>query len=212
METKKKTNARCAFLTNGPDGNIPAKTYTNYDGPVPPETCEHFCSRFIDCAKNGMFFPVPVGDASGELWQKLEECAAKLPRLESASTATYLHRTVENLMRRYFTRVVAPLREEYRLVEQRLVESGDASATSRDLAESLPAHPCAAVRQDEATAFLAELIPLLPDEIARAFLAYIAADGNLLEAAHIARIGKSRFYSSWSGWLKTARRIAKRIN
>ena len=205
-------NARCACLTNGPDGNMPAKTYTNYDGPVPPETCEHFCSRCIDCAKSGMFYPVPVGDACGELWQALVRSAAKLPRLESASTATYLHRTVENLIRRYFTRVVAPLREEYRLVEQRLVESGDASATSRDLAESLPAHPCAAVRQDEATAFLAELIPLLPDEIARAFLAYIAADGNFLEAAHIARIGKSRFYSSWAGWLKTARRIAEKIN
>ena len=59
---------------------------------------------------------------------------------------------------------------------------------------------------------LSERLDLLPDEIARAFLAYIAADGNLLEAAHIARIGKSRFYSSWAGWLKTARRIAKRIN
>ena len=67
------------------------------------------------------------------------------------------------------------------------------------------------MRQDEATAFLAELIPLLPDEIARAFLAYIAADGNFLEAAHIARISKSRFYSSWAGWLKTARRIAEKI-
>ena len=204
-------NARCAFLTNGPDGNMPAKLYADYDGAVPPETCEHFCSRCIDCAKSGLFYPVPVGDACGELWQALVRSAAKLPRLESASTATYLHRTVENLIRRYFTRVVAPLREEYRLVEQRLVESGDASATSRDLAESLPAHPCAAVRQDEATAFLAELIPLLPDEIARAFLAYIAADGNFLEAAHIARIGKSRFYSSWAGWLKTARRIAEKI-
>ena len=56
-------HARCAFLTNGPDGDMPAKQYANYDGPVPPETCEHFCSRFIDCAKSGMFFPVPVGDA-----------------------------------------------------------------------------------------------------------------------------------------------------
>ena len=204
-------SARCAFLTNGPEGNIPAKTYTNYDGLVPPETCEHFCSRFIDCAKSGLFYPVPVGDACGELWQKLEASAAKLPRLESASAATYLHRTVDNLIRRYFARVVAPLREEYRLVEQRLVESGDASATTRDLAECLPARPCAAENRDEAIAFLAELIPLLPDEIARAFLAYIAAEGNFLEAARIARIGKSRFYSSWAGWLRTARRIAEKI-
>jgi len=205
-------NARCAFLINGPDGNMPAKQYADYGGAVPPETCEHFCSRFIDCAKSGLFYPVPVGDACGELWQKLEASAAKLPRLKSASTATYLHRTVDNLIRRYFARVVVPLREEYRLVEQRLVESGDASATPRDLAECLPARPCAAESRDEAVAFLAELIPLLPDEIARAFLAYLAAEGNFLEAAHIARIGKSRFYSSWAGWLRTARRIAEKIN
>ena len=211
MDTRITTNARCAFLTNGSDGNMPAKQYADYDGAVPPETCEYFCSRFIDCAKSGMFFPVPVGDACGEIWQKLEERAAKLPRLKSASAATYLPQTVDNLIRRYHVRVVAPLREEYRLVEQRLVESGDASATSRDLAEDLPARPCADVRQDEATAFLAELIPLLPDEIARAFLAYIAAEGNFIEAAHIARIGKSRFYASWAGWLKTARRIAEKI-
>lgn len=205
------TNARCAFLTNGPEGNMPAKQYADYDGPVPPETCEYFCSRFIDCAKSGMFFPVHVGDAYGELWQKLEERAAKLPRLESATAATYLHQTVDNLMRRYFARAVAPLREEYRLVEQKLVESDDDSVTSRDLAEDLPARPCAAESRDEAVRFLSELIPLLPDEIARAFLAYIAAEGNFLEAAHIARIGKSRFYSSWAGWLRTARRIAEKI-
>ena len=204
-------SARCAFLTNGPDGNMPAKQYADYDGPVPPETCEYFCSRFIDCAKSGMFFPVPVGDAYGELWQKLEERAANLPRLESATAATYLHQAVDNLMRRYFARAVAPLREEYRLVEQKLVESDDDSTTSRDLAEDLPARPCAAESRDEAVRFLSELIPLLPDEIARAFLAYIAAEGNFLEAAHIARIGKSRFYSSWAGWLRTARRIAEKI-
>ena len=190
---------------------MPAKQYADYDGPVPQETCEHFCSRCIDCAKSGLFYPVPVGDACGELWQALVRSAAKLPRLESASTATYLHRTVENLIRRYFTRVVAPLREEYRLVEQKLVETDDASATSRDLAEDLPARPCAEESRDEAVRFLSELIPLLPDEIARAFLAYVAAEGNFLEAARIARIGKSLFYSSWAGWLRTARRIAEKI-
>ena len=110
METKQTTPAQCAVVTIQPGETTPAKTYTNYDGPVPPETCEHFCSRCIDCAKSGLFYPVPVGDACGELWQALVRSAAKMPRLESASTATYLHRTVENLIRRYFTRVVAPLR------------------------------------------------------------------------------------------------------
>ena len=40
---------------------MPAKQYADYGGAVPPETCEYFCSRFIDCAKSGMFFAVAHG-------------------------------------------------------------------------------------------------------------------------------------------------------
>ena len=178
---------------------------------MPPKTCDYLCRSVVECAKNGCLYPLSPLDAYGDLWLAVESAARRLPPLGQASRETYLRAVIDNQMSRYLQCEVVPLREEYRLVEQRLVESGDASATSRDLAENLPSRPDAAKRRDEAIAFLSELIPLLPDEIARAFLAYLAAEGNFLEAANIARIGKSRFYSSWAGWLRTARSIAEKI-
>lgn len=90
-------------------------------------------------------------------------------------------------------------------------ESGAGNgAEDRLFAEAPTPDGSAAERRRRAAARLEEILALLPDEIARAFRAYVAADGNMLRAAAIANVGKSRWYANWRRWLRRAREIAVR--
>ncbi|MCR5753161.1 MAG: hypothetical protein K6G91_14505, partial [Kiritimatiellae bacterium] len=77
--------ARCAFLGNGPDGNMPAKQRETYGGPVPPKTGDYLCRSVVECAKNGCLYPLSPLDAYGDLWLAVESAARRLPPLGQAS-------------------------------------------------------------------------------------------------------------------------------
>lgn len=244
---------KAPFLTTVPDEKIPVKVYAEYDGPIPTKICDYLANRIIGCAKDGFCFPALPMDVYGDIWQTLERRARNMPTLETAAMTTYLHRTVDNLLRKYFERNIKPRREEYRLTEGRIntaendgghyldaPEGKDvgfaASAaategydydkkrtgniqplTAQQLAENLANEPGAHERRQQAALVLCDIYEALRvsgyvegDTIVRAFQAYIAADGNMVEAAHLAGIGKTKFYKSWTRWLKVAKKIAEK--
>lgn len=246
--------ATAAFLTTAPDEKIPVKVRANYDGPVPAAVCEYLADRIIGCAKGGCFYPTDPLDAYGEIWQKLERCAGNLPTLKTAKATTYLRKTVDNLLRKYFERNVKPLREDYRATEGRLDKAenaagrGDLDApegkdvgyaasaagaegfdyalgrigdtaplTAQQLSERLASRPDARERRLRAAFVLNEVYETIRVSecaerglIVRAFQAYVTAEGNMVEAAHLAKIGKTKFYKSWNRWLKVAKQIAEK--
>lgn len=244
---------KAAFLTTVPDEKIPVKVYAEYDGPVPAQICDYLANRIIGCAKDGFCFPALPMDVYGDIWQTLERRARNMPTLRTAAATTYLRRTVDNLLRKYFERNIKPRRAEYRLTEGRInatendgrhdldaPEGKDvgfaASAaategydydknrigniqplTAQQLAENLTDEPGARERRQKAAIVLGEIYEALRasgcaegETLVRAFQAYVAADGNLIEAAHLAGIGKTKFYKSWNRWLKVAKNIAEK--
>ena len=207
------TIAQCAFLTTTPDETVPTKQYADYSGPVPPEVCDYLCRKVISCAKSGRLYPLTPMDAYGDLWLEVESVAMRLPPLASASPVTYLCRAIDNMVNRYLVRKVMPVRAEYRESESLVAEAQatmDGEPTLCDVAETLPREDGADARRSRAAAELGELIPLLPPEVARAFICYIRAEANMLVAASLARMGKTKFYASWRGWLRTAREVAEK--
>ena len=248
-----KDRMKAAFLTTVPDEKIPVKVYAEYDGPVPAQICDYLANRIIGCAKDGFCFPALPMDVYGDIWQALERRARNMPTLETAAATTYLHRTVDNLLRKYFERTVKPKREEYRLTEGRInttetVGGPDLDApegkdvgfaasaaategydydkkrvgniqplTAQQLAENLADEPWAHERRQQSALVLCEIYEALRasgcaegETVVRAFQAYVTADGNLVEAAHLAGIGKTKFYKSWNRWLKVAKNIAEK--
>lgn len=85
--------------------------------------------------------------------------------------------------------------------------------TAQQLVETLPGVPYRKEREEKATALLGEICERLlkssdrklAEEIVKVFAAYIVADGNHFEAAHLAHIGKNRWYANWKMWLAKAR-------
>lgn len=208
------TIAQCAFLTTTPDETIPTKQYADYSGPVPPEVCDYLCRKVISCAKSGRLYPLSPMDAYGDLWLEVESVAMTLPPLASASPTTYLCRAIDNMMKRYLGRKVMPVRAEYRESEAIVADAQESVDTDGlslcDIAETLPVVDGAEAMRNRAAAELNELIPLLPETVARAFICYIRAEGNMLEAARLARMGKTKFYAKWRCWLRIARCVAEK--
>jgi len=48
-------------------------------------------------------------------------------------------------------------------------------------------------------------------EIVLAFRAYVVADGNLFEAARLARMPKTTFYRKWPGWIAAAKKVGNSL-
>ena len=77
--------------------------------------------------------------------------------------------------------------------------------TAQQLVETLPGIPYRREREEKATALLGEICEgllaskdrKLGEEIVNVFAAYIVADGNHFEAAHLVHIGKNRWYRCW---------------
>lgn len=82
--------------------------------------------------------------------------------------------------------------------------------TAQELGELLPGVPNGETRLRLARQILDAIIAKLPEETARAFLGYLAADGNFLEAARISGISKTKFYRLWPRWIRTAREIGEK--
>ena len=199
-------NARCAFLTTGPDGDMPAKQYVNYEGAVPSKTCDYLCRRVVACAKSGRLYPLSPIDAYGDLWLAVESAARKMPSSARDNPTAYLRVVVNNQLNRYLRRRVAPLRAEYRKVE-----AMEAVDSLHDAAEEIPhPGPSAKERMESARRELADLMPLFPPIVQRVFDCYVRAKCDMVEAAHLAHMGKSKFYASWRGWLAVARRIVEK--
>lgn len=194
-------------------------TYQRYGGRIPAKVWARLGRQVmrLDCA--GYFFPLDALDAYQDVILLLEKKSADMPQLNMASNETYLSAAAKKAIYNFHIRKVLPLRENYRQTEDGIrtlediegVEEG-VVFTAQQLAEALPGVPYAEERRAIAEATLHEVLDALNDEeIARAFLAYVAADGNFVEAAHLARIGVNRFYAMWKIWLATARRAAETI-
>lgn len=92
-----------------------------------------------------------------------------------------------------------------------------APLTAQQLSERLASRPGAHERRRRAAFVLAEVYEAIRVSecaerglIVRAFQAYVTAEGNMVEAAHLAGIGKTKYYKSWNRWLKVAKEIAEK--
>lgn len=250
-----------SFLVPVLDDTVPVKVVAEYDGPVPSETCDYLAERIIGCSKNGLCYPAHPLDVYTDIWQKIEKTARCLPTLESAAATTYLHKAVDNAIRKYFKRHIQPMRDEYRATEGNLAKADAAAAakaqhdapegkdvgyaatasaaegydyakgstsalplTAQQLAAKLPGEAWARERRQKAAALLEEVYAAILNGVSfsgkrgrdaastcvRAFRAYVAADGNMVEAAHLAHIPKASYYRKWRPWLTQARKAVSK--
>lgn len=196
--------------------------YRPYDGEIPTKVWHMLNRQVLKLDSLSYFYPLDAMDAYQETILCLERKAAEMPQLNIASADTYLASTMKKCLLKFHFDKVLPIRENYRKTEDKIftrdaVENcdrdDDGSISLQQLAEAIPGMPDAKERRRMATSAIEEILDALNDaEIARVFLAYILADGNFVEAAHLAHIGVNRFYAMWRFWLAAARRAAERIN
>ena len=194
-------------------------TYRRHGGRIPAKVWLRLGRQIMQLDRAGYFFPLDAIDAYHDVILLLEKKASDMPQLNVASMETYLSAAAKKALFSYHVRKVKPLREDYRRLDDQIhameeldgVEDGMV-LTAYQIAEALPGIPNAEERRSLAEATLHEVLDALDnEEVSRAFLAYVAADGNFVEAAHLARIGVNRFYTMWHNWLAAARRAAELI-
>lgn len=226
-ETERFESAECAYV-----------------GPIARKVWVSVNKQFLKLNAGNYFFPCEPADAYHAAIREMERVAERLAssdvKPESASTETYLMNVGYKALYHSHCRVVAPLREEYRRTERKVLHKEESEAelsnknsaegadvggevfaaaceagcpeppqpmTAQQLVESLPGEPNATTRRNEARALLAEICAKLPLEAVIAFRSYIAADGNMYEAAHLAHQSKTDFYRKWPSYLVLARKV-----
>lgn len=229
-ETGRFESAECAYL-----------------GPVARKVWTQVNRQFLKLNAGNYFFPCEPADAYHAAVREVERVAERLAdsevKPEEASVETYLMNVGYKALYHFHCRVVAPLREEYRRTERKVLHEDESDAeranknaaegadvggevfaaaceegdraeppqpmTAQQLAEALPGEPNATTRRNEARALLEEIYAKLPEEVVIAFRAYVAADGNMPEAARLARQSRTDFYRKWPSYLALARKVVK---
>lgn len=177
-----------------------------YYGPVARKVWASVNKQFLKLNAANYFYPCEPADAYHAAIREVERVAGEVGVLSRASVETYLMNVGHKALCHFHCRVVAPMREEYRRVEPQL-DAEDDTMTARELAEALPGEPDAVTRRREAAFLLEEIYAKLPKEVVLAFRAYVAAEGNMFEAAHLARMSRTDFYRKWPGFLAMARKV-----
>ena len=207
------------LVRHGSTGTL-ERTYRRHDGGIPARVWFMLNKRVRKLDRQAYFYPLDAMDAYQETILCLERKAADKPRLDSASMEGYLAAAMKKSLLRFHLDKVLPVRRAYRQVEDELfakaaIESCDGdddSVSLQQLAEAMPGMPSAEERRRLAASALGDVLDALDDpEISRAFVAYVVADGNFVEAAHLAHIGVNRFYAMWRSWLAAARRAAEYV-
>ena len=196
--------------------------YRRYDGKIPAKVWRMLNKRVLKLESQSYFYPLDAMDAYQDAILCLERKVAEMPQLNLASAETYLGSTMKKCLLKFHLDKVLPIRESYRMCEAKIFakdaiencDCDDAGTLSlQQLAEAMPGIPDGEERRRTAASAIDEILDALDDaEIARAFTAYILADGQFVEAAHLAHIGVNRFYAMWRSWIAAARRAAERIN
>lgn len=217
-----------------------------YRGPVARKVWASVNKQFLKLHAANYFYPCEPADAYHAAIREVERVAERLVNSDEkpveVSVETYLMNVGYKALYHFHCRVVAPMREEYRRLEKKVLtkeedeslkesqnaaEGADVGAeafaaacvegenseppqpmTAQQLAEALPGEPDAVTRRREAAFLLEEIYAKLSEEVVRAFRAYVAAEGNLFKAAHLARMSRSEFYRKWPTYLKQARKAA----
>ena len=210
------------FLVRHEDTGTIEPLHRSYDGGIPAKVWRMLNRRVLKLESQAYFYPLDAMDAYQDAILCLERKAAEMPRLNRASAETYLAATMKKCLLKFHLDKVLPVRESYRMCEERLFAKDapescdgddDGALSLQQLAEAMPGMPDAEERRRVAASAIGEILDALDDgEIARAFTAYIIADGQFVEAAHLAHIGVNRFYAMWRSWLAAARRAAERVN
>lgn len=188
----------------------------NYKGAIPRKVWRRLNREFMKLHAARYFYPCDAADAYHHAVREIEQTSSRYECgdlvLEKSSIETYLSRTAFMALKSYHSRIVAPVRAEYREADEMIRDAEEATGTevmltAWDLGEALVGEPDWMVRRDRARHLLAEICAKLPDEVVVAFQAYVAADGNMLEAAHLARMSRTDFYRKWTGYLALARKV-----
>lgn len=183
-----------------------------YMGPVARKVWTQVNRQFLKLNAGNYFFPCESADAYHAAVREVERVAERLAdsevKPEEASLETYLMNVGYKALYHFHSRVVVPMREESRQIEPRL-DAEEKTMTTRELAEALPGEPDAVTRRREAAFLLEEIYAKLPEEVVIAFRAYVAADGNMPEAARLARQSRTDFYRKWPSYLALARKVVK---
>ncbi len=188
--------------------------------PVLPSHTLKTMSRIYRRMEQVKFFhPLSGADAYQTAMLATIKASQNLPALRTASATTYLTGVFKNALLDFQRKKVLRLRSEYRKVEKinftpairPSCDEPDDEPESWDIQpDSSVALPSAEERRLAAGREIAEILAALNDRtITRAFIAYIRADGNLVRAACIAGMSKTRFYRSWETWLLRARKVAE---
>ena len=188
----------------------------NYKGTISRKVWRRLNREFMKLHAARYFYPCDAADAYHHAVREIEQTASRYERgdvvLEKSSIETYLSRTAFMALKSYHSRIVAPVRAEYRESDEMIRDAEEASGTevmltTWDLGEALAGEPNWTARHDRARRLLAEICAKLPNEVVVAFQAYVAADGNMLEAAHLAHQSKTDFYRKWPSYLALARKV-----
>ena len=187
----------------------------NYKGAIPRKVWRRLNREFMKLHAARYFYPCDAADAYHHAVREMEQTASRYERgdvvLKKSSIETYLSRTAFLALKSYHSRMVVPVRAEYRQEDEMIRTAEEAAETeviltTWDLGEALAGESDWTARRDRARRLLAEICAKLSDEVVVAFQAYVAADGNMLEAAHLARMSRTDFYRKWPGYLALARK------
>ena len=194
---------KATFLTRDAEGKL-MKVCDRYEGNIPTSVINHLAEAFVKLDEKGFFYPMDILDAYQDTYLALERKAAELPELKVAKPETYLSNVMRLHVLMLHKREVGTMRGEFEAVKKifddlQARQLADGETTLRDVAEMM-SFDFERMTQAKARRIIGETLPKLRDEVQRAFVAYILADGNFVEAAHIARISKNRYYHDFPRW------------
>ena len=192
---------RVPFLAqNSETGELYIRTQP-YNGPIPTFVMQSMCKRIMSLDKTGSFRPLEALDFFTLLFRALEKVDWKLPedpKKQRKYMSTCLHNEIYDVIKKH----IKPLRKEYAQRENFL-------RIDRDTEEEVPVSIDEVIADEDslypddspeadgqyAREIFAAVFPLLKPTTQAALYAWIKADGNTREAAHIVRESHSTYHS-----------------
>lgn len=219
MDNKEMTKKMVTVLVWDGEAQNPRCARVAAPNDIPSEVWEAFNKAFLMRLKNGWFKPLEPADAYHYVAEKLIKKATAQTSLTGKDRIAYLVATARILMANFYVYQVIPARQnevcltawEKRMTRKLGLQDAEEKPDTASLLEALPAVPRAADRHAENCHNLAEILPILPEHIRRAFLAYLASNGNLFATAVRLGMSKTVLYQRWPIYLRTARRLAQEV-
>lgn len=161
-----------------------------YEGPIPAKTLAAMTKAVIKMEAGGMFFPLDAMDIYQTVFAQLTELAANPPS-GMKDRERYLTGAMRIMLLHIVNREVKAKREEYRNAR-----TEDHDIFDMDLMGGWQAY--VQTRRYMANRDVREVLRHLPKDTARAFRAWLAADGKIGEAAKLAGESRFKFMREWN--------------